>query len=114
MSMVHLVVRLDPGLLGGGRGTSLPLDRCITDQAVLKFLDGKTVFGVETITLRKEKSSSLVIRSDEPGTILVRFNLGHERKQYLGEGSFLFTTNDDPGLHYHGWEWLGGRVVSVL
>jgi hypothetical protein len=108
--------------MGGDEDASLPLDRCITEQAVLKFLHGKPVLslnsmdaagrGGETITLRKERISSLKTRSDDPGWILVRFNLDHEGKQYLVEGTFVLTTSDSPELHYHGWERFLGWVVS--
>jgi len=121
--MVHLMVRLTPGLPGADEGAGLPLDRCFTERAVVKFLDGKTVVasvsmpgaesGVETITLRKEKISSVVMRGDDNGSILVRFNLDQEGKQYLIECSFVFTTSDDPSLHYHGFEQFVGRVVST-
>jgi hypothetical protein len=118
LSMVVLVL----GLPGDEWGAGRPLDRCITERAVLAFLDGKTVLGsssadaagkrVATITLRKERISSLKIRSADPPSIYVRFNLDREGKQHLVEGYFVFTTSDSPELHYHGWNLFEGHVVS--
>jgi hypothetical protein len=145
--MVHLVVSLKPGFLARDEDDGLPLDRCLTEQAVLQFLDGKAVFslvsvdaagrvveaisrlpdgvahlaaavqdapgrGGETIILRKKKISSLRIRSDYGRSILVRFNLDHQGKQYLVEGTFQFTTSDSPELHWHGWDDFLGVIVS--
>jgi hypothetical protein len=45
-------------------------------------------------------------------TVLVWFNLDHEGKRYLIEGSFLFTSHDDPGLHWHSWHDFIGLAVS--
>jgi hypothetical protein len=144
---VQSVVRLNPGFRAGDGDAGLPLDRCLTEQAVLQFLDGKAVLslvsvdaagrgveaiarlpdgvahlaaavqdapgrGAETITLRKERISSLRIRSDDSRSILVRFHLDHQGKQYLVEGTFQFTTSDSPELHWHGWEDFLGVVVS--
>ncbi len=118
---LHVVASLKPGLVGDDWGTDRPLDRCITEQSVLEFLDGKTVFssdsthaaaGGATITLHKERISSLVIRSDDYGSILVRFNLDHEGKQLRVDGSFQFTTSDDSDLHYHFWDQFMGQVVA--
>jgi hypothetical protein len=119
---VHVVTGLNPRFPGGEAGAGLPLDRCITEQAVLEFLDGKAVVstgsrdaagrGVETITLRKERISSLRIRSDDTGLILVRFNLDHEGQQYLVESSFQLFNIDSPELHFHRWNFFGGQVVS--
>jgi hypothetical protein len=120
--VVHIAVGLGLGFPGSGAGSGLPLDRCLTEQAVLAFLDGKSVVSlpsnygagipVDMITLRKEKISSLKMRSDEYYSILVQFNLDHEGKQYTVEGSFELTTSDDPELHYHGWHQFMRRVVS--
>ena len=117
---VHTVVSLNPRFLGDDWGTDRTLDRCITEESVLKFLDGKSVLsgysmhpsasGLQAITLHKEKISSLVIRPDDWSMILVRFNLDHEGKQYRVEGSFQFTTSDSPDLHYHGWDRFMGQV----
>ena len=69
--IVFVVIRLDLKFPGGDDVADLPLelDRCITQQAVLDFLDGKKVFsdvptdanadGLETIKMpRKEKISA--------------------------------------------------------
>jgi len=120
--VVYVVLGLASRFPGYPGGAGLPCDRCITEQSVLKFLDGKTVFsggsmraagsGLETTTLHKENISSLVFRPDDWSSILVRFNLDHEGKQYRVEGSFQFTTSDSPELHYHGWDRFMGQVVS--
>jgi hypothetical protein len=120
--VVNVVVGFNPRILDGDEGASLPLDPCITVQAVLEFLDGKAVpsigsgdatgKGIETIMLRKERISSLKIRNDGSGSILVRFSLDHKGEQYLVECSFVFTTIDAPELHYHQWGVFGGRIVS--
>jgi hypothetical protein len=44
--IVHGVVDLNPGFLAGDGDAGLPLDRCLTEQAVLQFLDGKTVLSM--------------------------------------------------------------------
>ena len=121
--IVHILDGLNPRFPGGDEDAGPPLDRCITEQAVLDFLDGKKIFssglthaagsGIETITLRKEKISSLTIISGDYSSILLRFSLGHEGKQYLVEGTFLFRTSDSPELHYHSWDQFMGQVVAT-
>lgn len=121
--VVHIAVGLGLGLPGSKADSGRPLDKCLTEQAVLAFLDGKSVVSlrsnygagnsVDMITLRKEKISSLKMRSDDYYSILVQFNLDHEGKQYTVEGSFWFSTSDDPELHYHGWDRFLGQVVSI-
>src|SRR3954454_13171672 len=73
--IVHILDGLNPRFPGGDEDAGPPLDRCITEQAVLNFLDGKTIFssglthtaggGAETITLRKENISSLITKSGD-------------------------------------------------
>ena len=126
LCMVHLAGVHDLAFLARDRAATRPLDRCITQQAVLDFLDGKTVSRagaqdvsgtrVETIKLRKERISSLRIRRDDDEyswkSILVSFRLDHEGRSSRVEGSFEFTTSDSPELHYHGWGEFVGQVVS--
>ena len=119
--VVYFVTGIDPRLLGIDLNDDPPIDRCVTEQSVLRFLDGKTVLsasltntgtgGVETITLRKERISSLRIESDGMGSIVLRFNLNDGRPQYPVEASFVLTTSDSPELHYHGWVHFMGAVV---
>ena len=121
--VAHVSLSLAPRVLNGD-GVAAPLDRCISEQSVLKFLDGKLVqsggpvdgagTGVETITVRKERISSLKVQPKTYGAqvIVVQFSLDHEGRQHLVEGSFVLTSSDDPELHYHGWERFVGRVVS--
>ena len=64
--MVHVLAGVDPRFLGIDFDAGPPLDRCVTEQAVLEFLDGKTVFSgslmhadgsrVETIALARRES----------------------------------------------------------
>jgi hypothetical protein len=122
--IVFVVIRLDLTFPGGDDSAGLPLelDRCVTQQAVLDFLDGKKVFsdvpthetadGLETIMLRKEKISALKIRPGKRGSVVVRFNLDGEGKQYLVEAVILLSIIDDPELHIHGWSLFMGRVLS--
>lgn len=119
--MAYVLGSIDPRILGIDLNDDPPLDRCITEQSVLNFLDGKTIFsasltnpgagGVETITLRKERISSLKIGSDGMGSTVLHFNLDHGGRQYPVEASFRLTTNDSPELHFHGWLQFMGAVV---
>jgi hypothetical protein len=119
---VNVLDGLSSRFRGGDEDAGPPLDRCITEQAVLEFLDGKTILssglthaarsGVETITLGKENISSLSIKSGDYGTILLRFSLNYESKQYPVECSFLFRTSDSPDLHYHSWDQFVGQLTS--
>src|SRR5262249_45994297 len=47
--IVQSVVGLNPGFLAGDRDAGLPLDRCLTEQAVLQFLDGKAVLSLVSV-----------------------------------------------------------------
>jgi hypothetical protein len=115
--IIRTAIDLNPELLSD-RAAGLPLDRCLTEQAVREFLDGKNVAligstGAVNIVLRKERISSLRIRSDDFNSISLRFKLDHRGKRYQVEGSFDFTTSDSPSLHYHGWDHFQGWVVST-
>jgi hypothetical protein len=120
--LVYATLGVDPRFLGIGVDADPPLDKCVTEQAVLRFLDGKIIFStvstplagvvVETITLRKEKISSLIIQAGEFSSIYLRFSLDHENKQYQVEANFMLTTSDDPSLHYHGWVQFMGQVIT--
>ena len=97
--MAYVSIALAPRVLNGD-GVAAPLDRCVTEQSVLKFLDGKLVQsggpvdgagrGVETITVRKEHISSLKVQPKTYGSqvIVVQFNLDHEGRQLQIESSF--------------------------
>jgi hypothetical protein len=121
LALANAFVGVSPRILGVIFDDAPPLDSCVTEQAVLRFLDGQTILSrvpvqsgdsrIETITLRKERISSLIIQSGGYRSILLRFNVDHENKQYLVEGSFLLTTSDSPSLHYHGWVQFIGAVV---
>ena len=121
--MVHLLSGVDPNILGIDSAASPPLDRCVTQQAVLSFLDGQSVVSTgltnpgasafETITLQKEKISSLKIESGEDGMVLLRFNLDHNGRRSPVEASFMLTHSDSPELHWHGWEMFMGQVVPT-
>jgi hypothetical protein len=96
------------------------IDRCVTDQAVLDFLDGKTISTsvtdahgkhLETIALRKDRISSLSIRSKNVWLIGLRFNLDHEATTYIVDASFALANIDSPELHYHGWQHFTGYAV---
>jgi hypothetical protein len=104
----------DSDLISGRR-----LDRCVTEQAVLNFLDGQTIAssradgrGLEGITLRRDRISSLIIKPGDYGIVLIEFELEHDGKHLLVYASFRLTTSDSPELHYHGWALFGGQVVG--
>ena len=122
LSLAYVGVSLSPRFLSGQEGEGRPLDRCLTEQAVLEFLDGKTTdpiepmdgatSGVRSLTLRKERISSLTIRSGDYPAIQVRFNLEDQGRRYAVEGQFIFTTVDEPRLHQHHWDGFMGQVIS--
>lgn len=122
LSMIHVMAGVNSGFLGVTFDSAAPLDRCVTEQAVLSFLDGKPVVSMgltnpgastfETITLRKEKISSLKTESGDDGTVLLRFIVDHYGRQLPVEASFRLTHHDSPELHWHGWVLFMGQVVS--
>jgi hypothetical protein len=121
--MIHGLFAVAPGFLEALVDSAPPLDRCVTEQSVLSFLDGMPVFSagltntgassVETITLQKESISSLKIQSGDDGTVLLRFNIKYNGRQLPVEASFMLTHSDSPELHYHGWGLFMGQVVST-
>jgi hypothetical protein len=121
--MIHVLAEVNSRFLGITFDSAPPLDRCVTEQAVLSFLDGKPVISMgltnagasafETITLRKEKISSLKTESGDDGTVLLRFNIDHDGRQRPVEASFRLTHSDSPELHFHGWVMFMGQVVST-
>jgi hypothetical protein len=120
--LINLAVRLDLGRPIRDSIPARPLDRCLTQQAVLNFLDGKTITytrpagatigGEGTIMLRKERISSLAIRSGVGWEVLVRFGLEHEGKRHSVEGHFQLGSSDDPSLHYHQWGEFAGEIIN--
>ena len=121
--MIHVLAEVNSRFLGISFDPAPPLDRCVTEQAVLGFLDGKPVFSVgltnagastvETITLRKESITSLKIQSGDDGTVLLRFNIDHNGRHYPVEASFMLTHSDSPELHWHGWVLFMGQVIPT-
>lgn len=115
--LVYVAASLVPRFLVGHEEEKRPLDRCLTEQAVLKYLDGKTVAivepkdGVRRITIRKENISFLAIEAGDPPAIRVWFDLEAEGRRYPIEGEFLFRSIDSPDLHQHDWGAFEGRVV---
>ncbi len=112
LSLVNVAASLGSRFLVGHKEEERPLDRCLTEQAVLRYLDGKTVASAGSrITIRKENISFLSIESGDPPAIRVWFDLEDEGRRYPVEGEFPFRSIDSPDLNQHDWGDFAGRVV---
>jgi hypothetical protein len=105
--MSHLGIRLPRAL----REPTILDDPFVTEETVLKYLDGQKIplspapgtagNTPEWLVLKRERIKNLKLTSDDPRDMSLRFTTHDEQRHYVVEANLSIWHSDSPELHYH-------------